>query len=296
MKRLVVRRELAPLVVGLARTGIGAEVWAVNASLGPESAELDLRTWTLDGEPMVAERRRVSLLPYQATELGTFHFDANRPLVLSARLLTQGRVVARATMWPEPFKYFRLPDPAIELTKLGDDRLRLSAARPAKGVLLSAKNEVRWSDNMLDLMPDEVRIILADGLGVADPQVRWLSGKFRRGMAAPPAGTRVATAEEKGWSESWSAYNYEHTWDLLDELYAVAEEAGKHPAQVAINWLLQRPAVTAPIIGARTMEQLEINLGSSGWSLDAEQMARLDRVSQPGLPYPYDVLANNQRE
>ncbi len=70
-------------------------------------------------------------------------------------------------------------------------------------------------------------------------------------------------------------------------LFAVAEEVGKEPAQVAINWLLQRPTVTAPIIGARTMEQLESNLAGSGWSLDAEQMVRLNQASDPGRPYPY---------
>jgi len=58
---------------------------------------------------------------------------------------------------------------------------------------------------------------------------------------------------------------------------------------------LQRPGVTAPIIGARTMEQLEAILGSSGWSLTAGQMERLNRASEPGMPYPYNVIANNRR-
>lgn len=123
----------------------------------------------------------------------------------------------------------------------------------------------------------------------------WLSGKFRRGMTAPPEDTRIKTAEEQGWSESWSAYNTEHTWQVLDELFAVAEAVDKHPAQVALNWLLQRPGVTAPIIGARTLEQLEVNLGASGWALDAEQIVRLNRVSQTKLPYPYDFIARSQR-
>ena len=60
--------------------------------------------------------------------------------------------------------------------------------------------------------------------------------------------------------------------------------------QVALNWLLQRPGVTAPIIGARTMEQLEDNLGASGWSLDADCMDRLNHASAKPLPYPYNFL------
>jgi aryl-alcohol dehydrogenase-like predicted oxidoreductase len=141
-------------------------------------------------------------------------------------------------------------------------------------------------------------VCLREGLGVipwSPLRGGWLSGKYRRGMEMPPVGTRVAIAEEKGWGESWSAYNNEHTWRVLDALFAVAEEVGKQPAQVAINWLLQRPGVTAPIIGARTMEQLEANLGSSGWALRAEHLERLAAASDPGMPYPYDHIANAQR-
>jgi aryl-alcohol dehydrogenase-like predicted oxidoreductase len=137
-----------------------------------------------------------------------------------------------------------------------------------------------------------------EGLGVipwSPLRGGWLSGKFRRGMSAPPEGSRVEIAEEQGWSESWSAYNNEHTWSVLDALFAVAEEVGKAPAQVALNWLLQRPGVTAPISGARTLEQLESNLGATGWALSQEQMARLTQVSEQPLPYPYSSIAGAQQ-
>ena len=118
----------------------------------------------------------------------------------------------------------------------------------------------------------------------------WLSGKYRRGMDEAPKGTRIRKAEEQGWSESWSAYNSERTWNVIDELLAIAGETGKSAAQVALNWLMQKPGVTAPIIGARTMQQLEDNLGAEGWTLDEDQMMRLDTVSELELPYPYDSL------
>jgi aryl-alcohol dehydrogenase-like predicted oxidoreductase len=136
-----------------------------------------------------------------------------------------------------------------------------------------------------------------EGLGVipwSPLRGGWLSGKFRRGMQGPPEDSRVAVAERHGWSESWSAYNNEHTWTVLDALFAVAEEARRSPAQVAINWLLRRPTVTAPIIGARDMAQLEANLGATGWSLSDEQVEQLNRASDPGLPYPYDHIASAQ--
>lgn len=136
-----------------------------------------------------------------------------------------------------------------------------------------------------------------EGLGVipwSPLRGGWLSGRFRRGMEGPPADSRVAAAEQHGWGESWRAYNNEHTWSVLDALFEVAEEAGRTPAQVAINWLLRRPTVTAPIIGARTMEQLDANLGATGWALTDDQVDRLNRASDPGQPYPYSHIATAQ--
>lgn len=132
-----------------------------------------------------------------------------------------------------------------------------------------------------------------EGLGVipwSPLRGGWLSGKFRRGMTAPPAGTRIEQAHEQGWSESWENYNAEATWRVLDTLAEVAAEVEKSPAQVAINWLLCQGPVTAPIIGARTPEQLADNLSAAGWRLSDVQQARLNEASSPGQPYPYDVL------
>jgi aryl-alcohol dehydrogenase-like predicted oxidoreductase len=132
-----------------------------------------------------------------------------------------------------------------------------------------------------------------EGLGVipwSPLRGGWLSGKVRRGMTSPPSGTRLEIAESRGMSEKWSAYDNEHTWRVLDELFAVADEAGKTPAQVALRWLLQRPGVTAPIIGARNREQLDANLGSTGWALTEDHLARLAEASAKPLPYPYAFI------
>jgi len=102
-------------------------------------------------------------------------------------------------------------------------------------------------------------------------------------------------AEEKDWGEKWSAYNNEQTWRTLDGLHKVAEECGHSVAQVAINWLLRKPGITAPIVGARRMEQLEDNLGATGWSLTPGQVAFLDAASHVPPPYPYDFIAKNDR-
>ena len=141
-----------------------------------------------------------------------------------------------------------------------------------------------------ELIPLSVR----EGLGVipwSPLRGGWLSGKFKRGMTAPPEGSRIQLAEKKDWGEKWSAYNNEQTWRTLDGLHEVAGAVNRSPAQVAINWLLQKPGVTAPIIGVRGMQQLESNLGAIGWSLSPDQVAKLDGASEPSLPYPYDFIA-----
>lgn len=120
----------------------------------------------------------------------------------------------------------------------------------------------------------------------------WLSGKYKKGMTAPLANTRVDDATKFGWSEGWNIYDNERTWKVIDALFDVAKDAGKSPAQVALRWLLQRPGVTAPIIGVRTLKHLEDNLGASGWALSPEMMDKLNAASQMELVYPYNFLAN----
>ncbi len=137
-----------------------------------------------------------------------------------------------------------------------------------------------------------------EGLGVipwSPLRGGWLSGKFHRGMTAPPADTRIKQATEQGWSESWDTYNTEDTWRVIDALEAVAKESGKSMAQVALNWVVNRPGVTAPIVGARTLKQLEDNLGAVGWSLTPEQTTRLNDASTKRLPYPYNFIAGARR-
>lgn len=145
--------------------------------------------------------------------------------------------------------------------------------------------DVEW-----ELMP----VCQNEGLGIipwSPLRGGWLAGRYKRGMTGPIEGTRVKTAEDMGWTESWAAYNNERTWTIIDALFAVAEEVGKTPAQVALNWLLCQPSVTAPIIGARNMQQFEDNLGAADWALTPEQVTRLNDASKMTLPYPYNYLS-----
>ncbi len=144
---------------------------------------------------------------------------------------------------------------------------------------------------------DLVPVCLNEGLGIipwSPLRGGWLSGKYHRGMKAPVPGTRIEEAEKKGWGESWSAYNRESTWKVTDALDAVAAKEGKEHAQVALNWLLRKPGVTAPIIGVRTMAHLESAIGATGWELGEESMKILDDGSELELPYPWDFMRGGQ--
>ncbi len=68
---------------------------------------------------------------------------------------------------------------------------------------------------------------------------------------------------------------------------SLLRETGKTVAQVALNWVLQRPTVSNIIIGARNEEQLKQNLGAVGWQLTVDQVKRLDKVSEVLPAYPY---------
>jgi aryl-alcohol dehydrogenase-like predicted oxidoreductase len=120
----------------------------------------------------------------------------------------------------------------------------------------------------------------------------FLTGKYDR--SGPPAGTRAADAEAD-WVEAWERRNVERTWRIVDAVRAAAAETGHTPSQVALNWLLTRPGVVAPIVGARRVEQLEENLGAVGWRLAPEQLERLDAASAPEPAHPYDFIADSQR-
>ncbi|MGW0752512.1 aldo/keto reductase [Streptomyces sp. NPDC002587] len=108
-----------------------------------------------------------------------------------------------------------------------------------------------------------------------------LTGKLRRGLPLPPQSRLHRTADYGPPVED------AHLFDVVDALDEVAKDTGRTIPQVAINWLLQRPTVSSVIIGARNEEQLRQNIGAVGWTLTAEQTARLDAASHKPAPYPY---------
>jgi aryl-alcohol dehydrogenase-like predicted oxidoreductase len=131
-----------------------------------------------------------------------------------------------------------------------------------------------------ELMP----LGVAEGVGcVVWSPLGWgrLTGKLRRNQPLHKESRLHKTAE------FGPPVADEYLHKVVDALDAVGQETGKPVAQVALNWLLQRPTVSNVIIGARNEEQLRQNLGAVGWNLTADQVAKLDAASNVTLSYPY---------
>ncbi len=110
-----------------------------------------------------------------------------------------------------------------------------------------------------------------------------LTGKIRRGQPLP----KSSRLQSQTVVDIGPQVPEEYLYSVVDALDAVAKETGKTVPQIALNWLTSRPSVATVIVGARNEEQLRQNLGAVGWSLTAEQVAKLDAASATPPPYPY---------
>ena len=113
----------------------------------------------------------------------------------------------------------------------------------------------------------------------------FLSGKFRKGQPAPE-GSRLTK-----WTAARERFGTERNYAVIETLVEVAQRIDATPAQVALAWLVKRPHVTAPIIGARSLSQLDDNLRALDLTLDADTTKKLDEVSALALPYPQDFIS-----
>lgn len=110
-----------------------------------------------------------------------------------------------------------------------------------------------------------------------------LTGKLRRGQPMP----EVTRLQNKATASGGPQVPDELLFRVVDALDEVAKETGKTVAQIALNWVANRPGVATVIMGARNEEQLKANLGSVGWSLTPAQVAKLDAASAVPMTYPY---------
>ena len=109
----------------------------------------------------------------------------------------------------------------------------------------------------------------------------WLTGKYTKD-ARPTGATRLGENPDRGVEAYDRRSVQQRTWDVIDAVQKIATERGVSMAQVALAWVVDRPQVTSVIIGARTLEQLEDNLGACGRS--TTQASAICAIVTPRLP------------
>jgi aryl-alcohol dehydrogenase-like predicted oxidoreductase len=123
----------------------------------------------------------------------------------------------------------------------------------------------------------------------------WLTGKYRRDQL-PIGATRLGEDPNRGVEAYGPRSSQQRTWDVLSAVETIARAKGSSMAQVALSWARDRPTVSSVILGCRTVEQLDDNLGAADLDLDAQETAALDKASDPApAEYPYGPLAVQQR-
>ncbi len=154
--------------------------------------------------------------------------------------------------------------------------------------------QYQYSLVVRDIESEFIDLCESEGLGITP----WgplgggfLSGKYSSDQRPETreAGRLATTPDDD--EEAWNRRATEHNWQILE---TIEEIMGSHPGsthpQVALAWLLDQSSVASVILGVRTMEQLQDNLGASGLQLSQEELDKLGQISAPREGYPYRFL------
>lgn len=152
--------------------------------------------------------------------------------------------------------------------------------------------QIQWSLVERGAEREMVPVARQHGMGVLvwSPLARgFLSGKYKRGEAAPP-GSRLAS-----WQDSYRSLDADRQWGVLDAVGAIAEARGTTSSAVSLAWLLAQPETSSVILGARTVAQLEDNLKSADLVLSVDELKKLEETSRPEWGYPYNFISSMDR-
>jgi aryl-alcohol dehydrogenase-like predicted oxidoreductase len=122
-----------------------------------------------------------------------------------------------------------------------------------------------------------IPLCINDGIGV----IPWspLARGFLTGTRTRDGGRRTIRAETDGFQDE--LYGSDADYDVVEHLTAVAADEGIVPARLALAWLMHKPGVTAPIVGATKLEHLEDALAAAEIGLSDDQLARLEETYVP---------------
>jgi len=241
----------------------------VHARVGPGPNDVGLSRWH------ILRACEASLRRLATDRIDIYHvhgFDACTPMEETLRALDQlvrdGKVrylaCSNHTAWQV----------AKALGMAGARGLHHYAAIQAYYSLVS--RDVEW-----DVLP----MCTSEGLGVLvwSPLAGGLLAHGTDPGGDPPVGSRRAQVGDLGIG----AVDIRMAGAAIEALNAIASERGVSVAQVALNWVRDRPGITSVIVGARNRHQLADNLAAASWQLSPDEAARLDAATSRPLPYPH---------
>jgi aryl-alcohol dehydrogenase-like predicted oxidoreductase len=163
----------------------------------------------------------------------------------------------------------------------------------ARGLERFASTQVYYSLQNRDIEAEIVPAVLDQGLGI----LVWsplagglLSGKYRRGVAAPEGSRHLSD-----WDEP-PVHDEDKLYDTIELAVKIGESHGVSAAQVSLAYILQKPGVTSLVVGARTPAQLRDNLAAADLRLTEDEVKALDDVSGEPLRYPFWHQANTSSD
>jgi aryl-alcohol dehydrogenase-like predicted oxidoreductase len=162
--------------------------------------------------------------------------------------------------------------------------MKALAISDARQIERFASNQLYYSLQARDIEAEVVPACLDQGVGI----LVWsplagglLSGKYRRGISAPPGSRHLTEWDEPPVSDEDKLY------DTIEVAVKIGESHGVSAARVALAYVAGRPGVTSVIVGARTPEQLRDSLAAASLELSADEIAALDDVTGEPLRYPF---------
>ncbi|MCD6336088.1 MAG: aldo/keto reductase [Candidatus Latescibacteria bacterium] len=244
------RDEVVLATKAVARMGDGPNDWGASRYHLTRACEASLRRLKTD---------RIDLFYLHVVDMTT---PVEEILNTLETLVRQGKILYIGTSkWPVP-----LIMEALALSERGG-LPRIVAEQPPYHLLdRSIENELVWT-----CMRHGIGLVTFSPLAGG-----FLSGKYRKGEK-PPEGSRY----EKVDSSRNKRFAPE-TLDVVEKLLVMAEAKGITLSELAHAWLMQRPGITAPIVGPRTVEHLKAALKACEVELSDEERTRIDEIVPPG--------------
>lgn len=132
-----------------------------------------------------------------------------------------------------------------------------------------------------------VPLCLDQGLGItcwSPLSGGFFTGRYRRGKPKPKGGRRT---DPDNVTNIFAPVDEEKGYDIIDVLDGIAQKHNASIAQVSLNYLINKPAVSSVVVGLKKLEHLEDNIGSAELRLDSEDVEAINKASEPAYPYPH---------